>query len=97
VNVGVLQVKLHFPENRSLKDKRRVVKSILARLQNQFNISVAEVDAHDLWQIAILGIACVSNHNQHANETLSRVINFIISNYPELEVVDQELEVFPVF
>lgn len=97
MNVGILQVKLHFPENQSLKEKRRIVKSIVTRLRNQYNVSVAEVEAQDLWQIAVLGIACVSNHNQHVNETLSRIINFIIDNYPELELVDQELEVFSVF
>lgn len=97
MNIGILQVKLHFPENQSLKEKRRIVKSIVTRLRNQYNVSVAEVDAQDLWQIAVLGIACVSNHNQRVNETLSRIINFIVSNYPELELVDQELEVFSVF
>lgn len=96
MNVGVCRVKLYFPENQSLKDKRRIVKSIITRLRNQYNVSVAEVDAQDLWQLAVLGIACVSNYNQHVSETLSQVINFIIYNYPELEVVDQGVEVLPV-
>lgn len=97
MNVGVCIVKLHLPENCSLKDKRRIVKSIVTRLRNQYNVSVAEVDAQDLWQLAVLGIACVSNHNQHVNETLSRIINFVIYNYPELDLVDYEVEVLPAF
>ncbi len=97
MNIGILQVRLHLPENQSLKEKRRIVKSIIARLRNQFNISVAEVEAQDLWQIAVLGIACVSNHNQHVSETLSRVIDFIIDNYPELDLVGKDMEVFSLF
>lgn len=95
MNVGVCTVKLHFPGNRSLKEKRRTIKSIITRLRNQYNVSVAEVDAQDLWQLAIVGIACVSNRNHHVSETLSQVINFIIQNYPEVELVDQAVEVFP--
>ena len=96
MNVGVLQVKLHFPENQSLKGKRQIVKSIISRLRHRYNVSVAEVDAQDLWQIAVLGIACVSNHNQQVSEILSQIISFVVRNYPELELVDHEMEVFPV-
>ena len=92
MNVGICKIKLHLPGNRSLKDKRRVVKSIITRLRNQYNISIAEVEDQDLWQAATLGITCVSNHRQHVNESLSKVINFVIHNYPDLEVVDYEIE-----
>ena len=96
MNVGICSLKLHFPECQSLKDKRRILKSIIARLRNQFNIAVSEVDAQDLWQLAVLGIACVSNHNGHAADTMAQVINFVTVNYPECEVVSQEVEVIPV-
>ncbi len=96
MNVGVCTLKLHFPDSHSLKEKRRILKSIVSRLQNQFHISVAEVDAQDKWQLAVLGVACVSNRNHHASDTLSQVINFVIHNYPEVELVDQEIEIFPV-
>jgi uncharacterized protein YlxP (DUF503 family) len=55
MNVGVCKIRLHLPENTSLKEKRRVLKSITTQLKNRFNISVAEVDDHDLWQKAVLG------------------------------------------
>ena len=97
MNTGVCKIKLHIPGNQSLKDKRRVLKSITSRLRNQFNISIAEVDDHDLWQIATIGISCVSNHNQHVDEILSKVLNFIVQNYPELEIVDQETEIYQGF
>jgi hypothetical protein len=93
MNAGICKVKLHLLESRSLKDKRRTVKSIISRLRNQYNISIAEVDDQDLWQLVTLGIACVSNHNQHVDEILSKVISFITNNYPELEIVDQEIEI----
>jgi uncharacterized protein YlxP (DUF503 family) len=93
MNVGICRIKLHISESRSLKDKRRTVKSVVSRLKNQYNISVAEVDDQDLWQLVTLGIACVSNQSQHIDETLSKVMGFIISNYPELEIVDHQTEI----
>ncbi len=93
MNTGVCKIKLHLPGIESLKGKRRIVKSVISRLRNQYNISIAEVDDQDLWQLATLGIACVSNHNQHVDETLSKVLGFIAQNYPELEVVDHEMEI----
>jgi len=93
MNTGVCKIKLHIPGTESLKAKRRIVKSVISRLRNQYNVSIAEVDDQDLWQLATLGVACVSNHNQHVDETLSKVLGFIAQNYPELEVVDHEMEI----
>jgi uncharacterized protein YlxP (DUF503 family) len=93
MNAGICRIKLHLSESQSLKDKRRIVKSITSRLRSQYNISIAEVDDQDLWQLVTLGIACVSNQNQHVDETLSKAIGFITKNYPELEIVDQEIEI----
>jgi len=93
MNVGICRIKLHIAESRSLKDKRRIVKSVVSRLRNQYNISVAEVDDQDLWQLVTLGITCVSNHRQHVDETLSKVMSFISSNYPELEIVEHQTEI----
>lgn len=95
MNVGVCRIELHLPENESLKGKRQVVKSIIARLQNRYNVSVAEIDNQELWQIATLGIACVSNHRRHADETLSSVVKFIVQSYPNLEIVNSEIEIYP--
>ena len=95
MNIGVCKLELRLPENQSLKGKRRVIKSIIARLQNEYNVSVAEVDNQDLWQLATLGIACVSNHRRHADEILSNVVKFVTQNYPELELLSSEIDVFP--
>ena len=93
MNAGICRIKLHLSASQSLKDKRRIVKSIISRLRSQYNISIAEVDDQDLWQLVTLGIACVSNQNQHVDEILSKVMNFIVSNYPELEIVDRQIEI----
>ena len=96
MNVGVCKVKLRLPENLSLKGKRQVLKSITTRVRNKFNVSVAEIDDHDLWQLATLGICCVSNNKRHTNEVLSKVIDFIVGGRFEVEVVDYEIEILPV-
>jgi len=96
MNVGVCQVRLRLPENLSLKGKRRVTKSITTRVSNKFNVSVAEVDDHDLWQLATLGICCVSNDKRYTNEVLSKVVDFIVGGRFEVEIVDYEIEILPV-
>ena len=96
MNVGICKIKLRLPENLSLKGKRRVLKSITARLKNKFNVSVAEVDDHDLWQLATLGICCVSNDKRYTNEVLSKVVNFIANGRFEVEILDYEIEILTV-
>lgn len=95
MNAGICQIRLHLHGSQSLKDKRRTVKSIISRLRSQYNISIAEVDDLDLWQMATLGIACVSNHDQHVDEVLNRAVNFITQNYPEVEIVERAIEILP--
>ena len=95
MHVSVCQIELRLPENHSLKGKRQVIKSIIARLQNTFNISVAEVDNQDLWQLSTIGVACVSNHRRHAGETLANVVKFIVRNYPDVELLRSEIETLP--
>jgi len=96
MNVGICKVKLRLPENLSLKGKRRVVKSITTRVGNKFNVSVAEVDDQDLWQLAMLGICYVSNNKRYTNEVLSKVMDFIANARFEVEILDYEIEVLPV-
>ncbi len=97
MNVGVCQVKLRLPENLSLKGKRQVLKSITSRVGSKFNVSVAEVDDQDLWQLATIGICCVSNDKRHTNEVLSKIVEFITDSHFEIEVLDYEIEILPVF
>ena len=96
MNVGVCRIKLRLPENMSLKGKRQVLKSITSRVKNRFNVSIAEVDANDLWQLAVLGISCVSNDNRQTNEVLSKVVDFVTRGRFDVEVLDYEVEILPV-
>ena len=92
MNIGALRVRLRIPENHSLKGKRMVVRSVTSRVKNKFNVSIAEIDDQDMWQVATLGITCVSNDSRHVNETLSQVMNFIEANRGDAEVLDYEIE-----
>jgi len=97
MNAGIFKIKIHIPENHSLKEKRRIVKSLMSRLRNQYNISIAEVDDHDLWQIATIGISCISNSNNHVDQIINNIIKYIEQNYPELEIVNHEIEIMHGF
>jgi uncharacterized protein YlxP (DUF503 family) len=90
--VGLCTVELHIPDVQSLKGKRQVLLSLKTRVRNRFNISVAEIDEHDLWQKSILGIACVANDTGRVNQTLDQVLNLIRAN-PSLELLRSEIEV----
>ncbi len=89
--VGVCTVELFIPDGQSLKSKRQVVKSLKDRLREKFNISVAEVDGQDLWQKAVLGIACVANETAYVNQVLDPVLNQIRS-VPSVEIVRSRIE-----
>jgi hypothetical protein len=91
VTVGTCKVELQIPANRSLKEKRRVVKSLKDRVQGRFNVSIAEVDRLDEYQRATLGIACVANDSRHVDEVLSKVVSFIEGS-PDALVLDVEID-----
>jgi len=93
MTVGVLLMRLRLPENQSLKGKRGVLKSLLARLQNRYNVAAAEVGENDRWQLAEVGVSCVSNSAGHANEILSKVVEFVESERLDIEVLDYEIEI----
>jgi uncharacterized protein YlxP (DUF503 family) len=91
--VGTARITLYLPENYSLKDKRQDLKSILARVINQYHVAAAEVADHDNWQRAVIGVACVSSDGRHANEILSKVVNFIENNLQQGGLEDYEIEI----
>ena len=70
-----------------------VVKSITSQVGHRFNVSIAEIDDQDLWQVATLGVTCVSNDGRHANEVLCRVMDFIECVRGDAEVLDYEIEI----
>ena len=84
---------LRLPENQSLKGKRRVAQSIIPRARSKFNVAVAEVEDGQLWQRLTLGIACISNESHHANEVLSKVVQYIQETRLDAELLDYEIEI----
>jgi uncharacterized protein YlxP (DUF503 family) len=90
--IGSLALDIFIPTAHSLKDKRSVVKSILQRLRNEFNVSTAEVGEQDRWQIARLGVVCVSSDGDYAHEQLQAVVEWIYEHRPDLEVSAAHIE-----
>ncbi len=97
MTVGVCRITLRLPENASLKGKRRVVKSLTEKLRNKFNVAVAEVDANDRWQIAIIGLTCVSNDARHTRKMLDRAVDFVQQTRLDAELLESEIEVSQAF
>lgn len=91
--IGVCTLYLSLPGMLSLKDKRRVLKSLLKRLHNTFNVSAAEVDQHEVWQSAVVGVAVATSSRKHADQVLSKVINWIEENYPDVEISGEDIEI----
>ena len=93
MHIGVCRVSFHLPGVQSLKGKRQVSRSVNARIRNQFNVAVSEVEDQDLWQRRTLGICCVSNDSNHANQILANVVAFVEDQRRDLEVLDYETEI----
>lgn len=85
MNVGIMQIRLYAPWVRSLKEKRMIVQSLIARIKRKFNVSIAEVDEQDSHQTIVLGIACVAGNSAHADSIFEHVISFI-DNSTEAEI-----------
>jgi uncharacterized protein YlxP (DUF503 family) len=96
MNVGICKVSLRLPENMSLKGKRQVLKSITSRVRHKFNVAVAEVDDNDVWQLATIGICCVSNNRRHTNQVLSKVVDFVVNGRFDVEILDYEIEIISI-
>lgn len=92
--VGVLSVELHFPENGSLKGKRKYVKSAKAQLHQRFGASVAEVDHHELWQRATLTVACVARRYSELTELLAAAERYLGAQ--EYELIRAERRIMSV-
>ena len=91
--VGVCRVSLRLPGNQSLKGKRKISQSLISRVATRYNVAIAEVDDNQLWQRLTLGISCVSNSGRHANEILSKVVQYIEEAGGDVELLDYETEI----
>ena len=93
MNAGILRFTLRLPESGSLKDKRQVVRSTAQRIRNKFQVSVAEVGDNDAWQIATLGVACVTNTHRHCEEMLDEIVAYVRESRLDAEVIDVASEI----
>ncbi len=91
--VGTLQVEFLLTAAFSLKEKRFVLQSLKSKIQNRFNVSVAEIDFQDKWQRSTIGVACVSSDQKIIESTLTRVLELFFAE-DRIEVLDQLKEIF---
>lgn len=89
--IGLCTIELFIPDAHSLKAKRQILLSLKERLRSKFNLSVAEVGDQDLWQKAMLGLACVANEGAHANRVLDQALN-VVRSIPTIELVKSRIE-----
>jgi uncharacterized protein len=95
ITIGVARITLLFDESNSLKDKRKVVRSITTRVRNQFNAGIAEVEDLDDMRMATLAITCVSNSAPHVDEMMAKIIAFIERNVEMGVLGDIDTELIP--
>ncbi len=89
--IALARLTLYLPENHSLKGKRKVIKSLVEKLRQRFEVAVAEVDDHDLWQKSQLGMALVSNDTQVLDARVSKIIQFIEDQHV-VQLIDSKVE-----
>ncbi len=92
--VGKCLVDLRLHGTRSLKDKRRIVKGLVQKLQQRFRVACAEVDKQDMWGRAVIGMACVSNEAHHAEKLLREACSWVETNV-EGEVLSFDIQIIP--
>ena len=90
--IAVMTFRLHAPWVHSLKEKRMIVKSLVAKLQNRFHVSAAEIDEQDTHQIAVIGVAAIVPHNSAADSLMEKISLFVEEN-TEAELIDEEREI----
>lgn len=91
MHIFAARVELNLP-SRTLKDKRHIVKSLLARARNTFNVAAAEVDLQDVQGAAALGFVTISASRPYAQGLLEQLEEWILREQPDVEVVAVEIE-----
>lgn len=89
--VGTCVLEVYIGDSQSLKDKRRVIKSAIDQIKNNFNVSIAEIGNLDQWQRATLGIAVVTQDTVLANQILTRIISYL-EYKGTMEIIDYSIE-----
>ncbi|WP_227765213.1 DUF503 domain-containing protein [Zhaonella formicivorans] len=92
VITGICTIKLRIAGAESLKDKRRVIKSLIGRIKSRYNVSISEVEDMDSWQLATIGVAFVSNSTVHVHQTLDSLLDFVEA-FGQVELIHFEKEI----
>ena len=92
MRIAAMTFRLHAPWVHSLKEKRMIVKSIVAKLQNKFHVSAAEIDEQDIHQIIVIGVAAIVPHNAMADSLMDEISAFMEEN-TEAEILDESREI----
>jgi uncharacterized protein YlxP (DUF503 family) len=93
--VGTLKIEFYLTDNRSLKGKRKVVRSMVDKVKARFNVAIAEVGSNDKWQKIELGITTVGNDRRHVDSSLSHILSYLESLYLA-QIVECHTEIFNV-
>ncbi len=90
--IGLLQVEIYLPSVHSLKNKRQILKSIITKVRNKFNVSISETDNNDLWQRASISVCIVTNEAGFAHQVMEKVMGEIGRNH-ECEILDYKTSI----
>ena len=90
--IAVLTIKLHAPWVHSLKEKRMIVKSVVAKIQNKFQVSAAEVEDQDIHQSIVIGVASIVPNHAFGDHMMDEIVNFVVQ-CTEAEIVMEEREI----
>lgn len=93
MSIGLLKLHLQIPGCASLKEKRHRLKPLLIRIHREFNVSTAEYGNQDSWQEAMIAIATVSNDPKQIQRTLQNVAGWVENHWPDIYVMDNNLEI----
>ena len=93
MHVGTCKIKLLLPMNHDLKGKRRIVKSLTTQIRLKFNVSVSEIENNELWQIATIGIAVISNKILILNQTFDHIFSFIESSNHDINIISNDIDI----
>jgi uncharacterized protein YlxP (DUF503 family) len=91
--LATLTIHLHLPGCASLKEKRGRIKPFMARLQREFNLSVAEMDLHDQWQQAVIGCVMIGNQHAFLESALQTVRRWVDAHWTDGDVIEQQLDI----
>ena len=90
--VGILWIDVRLGSSNSLKDKRRIIKSLTTRIRNSFNVSISEVGCQDLWQRSELGVAFLTTDVRFAQSVLAKIVDFV-ERHRDITLIDSKIEI----